>query len=346
MEYLLEDSEGGRFSVGRIDGVLRSVASLDREERSEYLLSVTAVDNGSPNSLSSKVEVVVNVVDMNDNAPEFLQKHYSASVLENASLGMDLNIQTGAEDRDLDENGRLRYSIISGDRRGDFLIDDLTGTIKVAKELDYERDNTYQLTIQVEDGGEGNRGAREGSSDDITAGSGVRYDTASVTILILDINDNPPVFEHSPYTIRLLETNSLVKAPDTTAIPKSAIFVASAKDADDYPYNQIEYSFRDGGRHNEHFTINGTTGQIYLAQTLDREREPIMVLELLATDSGTPRLTSTGTLTIIVEDVNDHPPRFENSEYSFSVEENVSQETVVAEVLAEDEDDIHNADVE
>ena len=160
VEYLLEDSEGGRFSVGRIDGVLRSVESLDREERSDYHLSVTAVDNGSPNRLSSKVEVVVNVIDMNDNPPEFLQKKYSANVVENASLGMDV-IETSAKDYDLDGNGRLRYSIISGDRRGDFLIDGVTGTIRVAKELDYERHNIYELIIQVEDGGEQRSNSRE-----------------------------------------------------------------------------------------------------------------------------------------------------------------------------------------
>lgn len=48
IEYLLEDSLGGKFSIGRIDGVLRSVKSLDREEQDVYSLSITAIDNGSP----------------------------------------------------------------------------------------------------------------------------------------------------------------------------------------------------------------------------------------------------------------------------------------------------------
>ena len=62
-------------------------------------------------------------------------------------------------------------------------------------------------------------------------------------------------------------------------------------------------------------------------------------------DSGSPRLTSTGTLNIIVEDVNDHAPTFENIEYSLSVEENVKVGTFVANILAEDDDDTPNADV-
>ena len=73
--YLLEDSHGGKFSIGRIDGVLRSADLLDREVGDHYNLVVTAIDSGIPRH-SSKVEVVVNVVDGNDNPPRFEQKQY------------------------------------------------------------------------------------------------------------------------------------------------------------------------------------------------------------------------------------------------------------------------------
>ena len=110
---------------------------------------ITASDNGSP-QLSSKVEVVVNILDVNDNPPKFGQRHYGASVLENASLGLDL-IVTQAEDADQGENGKVRYTIVSGDKRGDFSIDENTGVLRVNKQLDYERQNTYELTVQAED---------------------------------------------------------------------------------------------------------------------------------------------------------------------------------------------------
>ena len=80
---------------------------LDREERDSYALVVTATDNGSPQRLSSKVEVVVNVLDVNDNPPRFGQRHYGASVLENASVGLDL-IVAQATDIDQGDNGKLR----------------------------------------------------------------------------------------------------------------------------------------------------------------------------------------------------------------------------------------------
>ena len=75
LEYILEDSQMGKFSIGRIDGILRCVSSLDREKKSEYSLSVTAVDGGNPR-LSSRIDVSVQVVDVNDNTPEFSQKFY------------------------------------------------------------------------------------------------------------------------------------------------------------------------------------------------------------------------------------------------------------------------------
>ena len=72
---------------------------------------ITASDNGSP-QLSSKVEVVVNILDVNDNPPKFGQRHYGASVLENASLGLDLII-TQAEDADQVKGHSNRFFLYS-----------------------------------------------------------------------------------------------------------------------------------------------------------------------------------------------------------------------------------------
>ena len=117
-----------------------------------------------------------------------------------------------------------RYTIISGDKRGDFSIDENTGVIRVNKQLDYERKNTYELTIQAEDGAEG-------------AGNGERrfYDTAAVTLHVLDTNDCPPAFLHSPYNLQLMENEF---------DPDRPVFMLEATDHDDPPYNEIEYSIR------------------------------------------------------------------------------------------------------
>jgi hypothetical protein len=88
-----------------------------------------------------------------------------------------------------------------------------------------------------------------------------RYDTSSVTVLVLDSNDNAPVFEHSPYTIKILENVDLSRAP---------FFTVRARDRDDAPFNDVEYSIRAGGQHDNYFVVNSTTGDIYISGPVDR----------------------------------------------------------------------------
>ena len=183
LHYFLEDSLSMKFSIGRIDGILRSVVSLDREEFSDYALSVKVVDNGKPR-LSSKVDVRVKVEDLNDNVPRFNPKYYSARVLENASVGMEV-IATHARDADEGKNGEIRFAIISGNSEGDFAVGECNGVIRVNKRLDFERRNSYQLTVQ----------ARDQASGAVNS----KYDTAAVTITVSDINDCAPEMADSPY---------------------------------------------------------------------------------------------------------------------------------------------------
>ena len=171
------------FSIGRIDGILRSVVSLDREEYAEYPLSVKVVDNGKPR-MSSKVDIRVKVEDLNDNVPRFNPKYYSASVLENASIGMEV-IATNAYDADEGKNGQIRFAIISGNTDGDFSVGEYSGVIRVNKRLDYERRNSYHLTVQAQD-------QASGAVDS-------KYDTASVTVTVADVNDCAPEMADSPY---------------------------------------------------------------------------------------------------------------------------------------------------
>ena len=92
---------------------------------------------------------MVNVVDINDNSPRFEQKQYSASILENVSIGMDI-LEANAVDNDIGNNGRLRFTILSGDPRGVFEINEANGVLRVAKRLDHERQSSYSLVLQVQ----------------------------------------------------------------------------------------------------------------------------------------------------------------------------------------------------
>lgn len=159
---------------------------LDRETRPNYTVTVTAFDNGNPPK-SSTQSLTIKISDVNDNKPVFNPVSYTKAIAENIEIGRTLLAVT-ATDQDEGLNGNVRYFIVAGDDNFDFAIDPSSGVIRVQKNLDYERVNTYKLKIQAED-----------------SGSVTQSAFADVTISILDINDNKPVFLNSPYYPLVLE---------------------------------------------------------------------------------------------------------------------------------------------
>ncbi|KAK8375851.1 hypothetical protein O3P69_008534 [Scylla paramamosain] len=315
IEYSLAPVPGNRFALGPVDGLLRIVAPLDREDRANYSLVVTARDRGNPPNAHT-LTISLRVADENDNSPIFDPKQYSASVPENASIGLSV-LQVSATDADDSLNGRVRYTIVAGDKNRDFSISEDTGIIRVAKNLNYERRNHYLLTVQAED-----------------SGADVRYDSATVTISIMDINDNAPVFLDSPYLVYVMENMAALPAPIATV---------TAFDADNPPYNRVNYLVKEGDK--SMFSVNATSGQISLLRALDREERDQYTLTVVAMDTGTPRLTGTGTISVLVQDENDHAPRFENEVYQAEVSESVDPDTQVVAVAATDMDSGANAKI-
>lgn len=174
------------------------------------------------------------------------------------------NFQVFASDEDEGVNGRIRYSIVDGDENRDFSIGDDSGTIRVAKNLNYERKNNYTLTVKAEDC-EGNPELE------------VRSDTAIVAITITDVNDNFPVFVHSPYYAYVME--------NTVPYPNGYVLSVKAYDADSPPFNsQIRYFLKEGDL--DLFRINATSGEIFLLRSLDREKQAEHVLSVVAMDAG------------------------------------------------------------
>ncbi|KAA0192693.1 hypothetical protein HAZT_HAZT002491 [Hyalella azteca] len=256
IEYSLEPVPDNRFTLGPVDGLLQIAGPLDRETRANYSLVVTAKDRGAvPNARTLTINL--KIADENDNSPIFDPKQYSSSVPENASIGLSV-LQVSATDSDEGLNGRVRYSIVAGDKNRDFSIGEDTGVIRVAKNLNYERRNHYLLTVQAED-----------------SGGDVRYDSATVTISIMDINDNPPVFLDSPYLVYVME--------NMRGLPTS-IATVTAFDADNPPYNRVNYLVKDGDK--SLFAVNASSGEISLLRALDREEEQHYSLTVVAIDSG------------------------------------------------------------
>ncbi len=172
-------------------------------------------------------------------------------------------LQVSATDMDDGLNGRVRYTIVGGDINMDFNIGEDSGIIRVSKNLNFERKNQYVLTVQVED-----------------SGNDVRYDTATATITILDINDNVPTFLDSPYVAYVMEEAQHQLLPSTG----NSIITVRAHDADSAPFNKIRYMIKEGDK--GLFRINDTSGEISVLRSLDRESQSQYEITVVAMDSG------------------------------------------------------------
>uniref|UniRef100_A0A2I3HFW5 Protocadherin Fat 4 n=1 Tax=Nomascus leucogenys TaxID=61853 RepID=A0A2I3HFW5_NOMLE len=282
IEYTLLNPLGNKFSIGTIDGEVRLTGELDREEVSNYTLTVVATDKGQP-SLSSSTEVVVMVLDINDNNPIFAQALYKVEINENTLTGTDI-IQVFAADGDEGTNGQVRYGIVNGNTNQEFRIDSVTGAITVAKPLDREKTPTYHLTVQATD-----------------RGSTPRTDTSTVSIVLLDINDFVPIFELSPYSVNVPE--------NLGTLPRTILQVV-ARDDDQGSNSKLSYVLF-GGNEDNAFTLSAS-GELGVTQSLDRETKEHFVLMITATDSGK---SITSFVLVTVTDVNDNPPRFQHHPY-------------------------------
>uniref|UniRef100_A0A6P7GGN4 Cadherin-related tumor suppressor n=1 Tax=Diabrotica virgifera virgifera TaxID=50390 RepID=A0A6P7GGN4_DIAVI len=317
IEYSLSNDPvtNGVFSLGPVDGLLRVGGKIDREMTSNYTLVVTARDRGDPPKMTN-MKLFVKVLDENDNSPIFDPKQYSASISENASIGASV-LQVSATDIDDNLNGRVRYSISSGDANRDFTIAEDSGVVRVAKNLNYERKSRYELIVRAED-----------CAGDIN-GAAVRSDTAKISISVSDINDNPPTFLDSPYLAYVMENT----------VPPNGGYVITVKayDADTPPFNNlVKYFIKEGDT--DIFRINASTGDISLLRALDREIQDEYILSLVAMDTGSPPLTGTGTVRVVVQDVNDHSPEFKRQSYHAMIKENLPPGTWVLTSVATDKD--------
>uniref|UniRef100_A0A1I8PJD7 Cadherin-related tumor suppressor n=1 Tax=Stomoxys calcitrans TaxID=35570 RepID=A0A1I8PJD7_STOCA len=336
IEYVLDEETQMPFTLGPVDGLLRVSGQLDREAQTFYILNVTARDRGEPPK-TTKSQIYVKILDENDNAPIFDPKQYTASVAENASIGA-MVLQVSATDIDDGANGRVRFSIVGGDDNRDFMISEDSGIVRVSKNLNYERKSRYVLSIKAEDSAAdlGLAYGNEKSRHKIMHHFENRYDLAELTIVITDINDNPPTFLDSPYIAYVMEN----------VVPPNSGYVLSvqAYDADTPPFNSlVRYFLKEGDT--DLFRMNASTGEISLLRSLDREAKSEYTLTLVAMDTGSPPLTGTGVVKVIVQDMNDHSPEFERQSYHASIQENLPIGSKVIQPHAFDKDSGLNAKI-
>ncbi|KAM9788478.1 LOW QUALITY PROTEIN: protocadherin Fat 3 [Neosynchiropus ocellatus] len=255
-------NELGKFSIDRSSGSISVVDDLDFEVCKDFYLTVEAWDSGSP-PLSTATMVIIELMDVNDNAPTFSRDVYNVLVSEDASVGQTV-AWVLAEDLDSQVNGRITYSILKGDRSNHFWIDPVTGHLKVNKPLDRELMSRYTLSVQAFD-----------------SGSPAMSSTVNVNIDISDVNDNPPVFA-PPNSTAVVQLNQAAGA---------TLLTLSLSDKDS-SRNGPPFQFQIVSGNEERFFSLDQSGTLKSNRVFGPEAPREFILEIQATDSGRPPLTS------------------------------------------------------
>ncbi|XP_074216922.1 protocadherin beta-5 isoform X2 [Camelus bactrianus] len=287
--------------------------ALDREEQPELRLTLTALDGGAP-PRSGTTTVHIEVVDINDNAPEFLQSLYEVEIPENSPLN-SLVVVVSARDLDAGTNGNVAYALFQGDEvTQPFVIDKVTGEIRLKKALDFEVTRYYNVEIAATDGG--------GLSGKCT-----------VAIEVVDVNDNAPELTMSTLTSSTPEN-----------FPETVVAVFSVSDPDSGDNGRMVCAIQN----DLPFLLKPTFKNFYTLVTerpLDRESKAEYNITITVTDMGTPRLKTQHNITVLVSDVNDNAPAFTQASYTLRVRENNSPALHIGTVSATDTDAGANAQV-
>nr|XP_029134918.1 protocadherin gamma-A11-like isoform X11 [Labrus bergylta] len=310
--YSLEQNEHFKLNVktkgsGRKYGELVLDKELDREDKRELMLLLTAFDGGSPRR-SGTVVIHVIVLDANDNVPVFSQTVYKASLPENSPLDT-LLITVSATDADEGLNGEITYGFddVSDDNQV-FSLDSKTGEIKVAGSIDYEKESSYEMQISAKDG----------------------LGLASYATLVIDItdmNDNAPV----------IYLKSLKNPIPENVSPGTEVGIINVQDRDSETNRQVRCSIQQ----NVPFKLVPSIKNYYSVVStgqLDRELVSDYNITITATDEGSPPLSSSKTVQLSVADINDNPPVFEEQSYSAYVSENNKPGSTLCSVSARDPD--------
>uniref|UniRef100_A0A8C4SIK7 Protocadherin gamma-C3 n=1 Tax=Erpetoichthys calabaricus TaxID=27687 RepID=A0A8C4SIK7_ERPCA len=256
---------------------------LDRETVSEYNITVTARDLGSP-PLSTRKSILVQVSDVNDNAPRFLQPSFSVYVTENNAPGASISSVT-ASDPDSNQNAYLSYSILEGQIQGMPVstyvsINSDNGNIYALRSFDYEQLRNFQIRVQAQD-----------------AGLPPLSSNVTVNVFVLDQNDNAPVI------VSPLPKNGSVA---TEMVPRSVdagylVAKITALDADAGQNSRLSYQVvqaTDQGL----FSVALYTGEIRTIRRLMDKDATRQRLVILVKDNGQPPLSASVSIILSVVD--------------------------------------------
>ncbi|XP_069619745.1 protocadherin gamma-C5-like isoform X4 [Ranitomeya imitator] len=313
------------FSVNQANGGLVVKDRIDRESlcgsSPSCLLQIEVVAENPVEIFTLEIEIL----DINDNSPTFLSNDHIIEItelVESAGAKFALDI---AKDLDVGVNGVSQYTLNTNpyfslsvkNRKDGTLIPQLI----LEKVLDREEKQEHHLILTVIDGGEP---ARSG--------------TCRLTIVVLDINDNPPVFNQSVYKICIRENLPL----------NTVILTLNATDQDDGANGEIQFSF-DGHTFEsarEIFSLNEQNGEIYINGHVDFEEQNFYELSIKGVDKGFPKLKGNCIVQVEIEDVNDNRPEITFTFVATNIPENTVTGYVVGYINVRDKDSGKNGEIQ
>lgn len=311
---------GNAFQIDESMGAITVVKELDINALPEYMLQVRASDNGKP-PLSSQIPVHI-MIQMADNAPP----RFTTDARERATeIYENIHIGSFVKHLDVRSTSSVLFEIINGNVNDVFFINPSTGIITTKDDVDYERNNFFNLTIRAT-----NMAAMEAQ--------------CNIIIQVLDVNDNNPFFEGVIYrgeiseaaaigSLVMLSENSTMKFNETVPLVIKARDMDSGQNALLH-YDIVEYLPR------KFFHIDSSSGAIKNIFILDHEKIPFFTFNVKVSDLGKPRLSSTTTARVEIKiiNVNDCAPTFLQKDYNVTLLLPTYENVVVVQVNATDRD--------
>nr|XP_056718823.1 protocadherin beta-16-like isoform X9 [Euleptes europaea] len=313
--YTLSPNDHFRLGDGSKNVELVLEKQLDHEENARLILILSAVDGGTPKRTGT-TNIIIDVLDNNDNVPQFGHSVYKVKLMENPQQNT-LVTKVKATDRDLGSNGCITYSFSQVPEHVSkaFNLNKHTGELTVAGTIDYEKEISYEINVKATDGG--------GLSD-----------YCKVIVEVEDRNDNAPDVTLTSLTSPLPEDSPL----DTVV----ALLRVTDRDSGDNGRTSCTTEATLP------FVLKVSVNNYYqlvTQQFLDREKASEYNITITATDRGSPRLISIRIINVQISDINDNAPAFEKSTYQMQIRENNIPGLLIGLVHADDEDTEQNAKV-
>ncbi|XP_037317214.2 protocadherin alpha-8-like isoform X26 [Pungitius pungitius] len=272
------------FDINTATGEICVKGLIDYEKRVEYEIEIEASDEGLA-PLTTEKSVIIKIVDLNDNTPVIEVTSFSNSIPEDSRPGTTVAL-ISVHDLDSGLNGKVICSV-----GGDIpfalspSLEDKMYSLVTKSPLDREKQSHYDITITAKDAGEPPLSFKK-----------------TISVVVSDVNDNSPKFSISPYTFFVPEAIE----------PGASVFSLTAFDSDDTENALISYHIlRDGSENNKmtsFLNINPENGDILALKSFDFETMKMFQFQVVATDSGTPSLSSNVTVHVFILDQNDNAP--------------------------------------